>query len=326
MFLEWLSIHFTWNTLSSQVAFLDIDVYLDHSKSYTSVHVKPTNLQEYLQYHIHQALNPLFPCHSGEGGCICIIATLTTSAFTPPTSSKPSPPTGILPLLQKQLFWALHHLNPNSCPHDLHHFSLTTTYYYPGFHHPKQILREAFLILSSDPSTQDLLTKPPSDTFHKVPNLHQLIFNTSVSSYNPATPTGSQSCNRPHCNTCPIYHPANFFTSFCTNVTYPITTHVDYKSMNLIFFFYYGTTARSRALASIFFLHSSLSFATCLHAENPSKSGTSMNLIYQLQCTECNAFYIGETCHSLSDHMNGLWFTTMVSNPDPPVNIFTVKM
>ena len=30
-----------------------------------------------------------------------------------------------------------------------------------------------------------------------------------------------------------------------------------------------------------------------------------MNLIYQLQCTECNAFYIGETCHSLSDRMNG---------------------
>ena len=38
-------------------------------------------------------------------------------------------------------------------------------------------------------------------------------------------------------------------------------------------------------------------------------------------CTECNAFYIGETCHSLYDHMNGHWFTTTVSNPDLPVAI-----
>ena len=49
----------------------------------------------------------------------------------------------------------------------------------------------------------------------------------------------------------------------------------------------------------------------------------SMNLIYQLQCTECNAFYIGETHRSLSDHMNGHRFTTMVSNPDLPVVIHT---
>ena len=48
-----------------------------------------------------------------------------------------------------------------------------------------------------------------------------------------------------------------------------------------------------------------------------------MNLIYQLQCTECNAFYIGETHRSLSNHMNGYWFTTMVSNPDLPVAIHT---
>ena len=65
-----------------------------------------------------------------------------------------------------------------------------------------------------------------------------------------ATPTGSRPCNRPRCKTCPIHHPANSFTSSCTNVTYPFTTHADCKSMNLI---------------------------------------------YQLECTECNAFYIGES-------------------------------
>ena len=49
----------------------------------------------------------------------------------------------------------------------------------------------------------------------------------------------------------------------------------------------------------------------------------SMNLIYHLKCTECNAFYIGETRHSLSDRMNGCQFTTTVSNPDLPVAIYT---
>ena len=49
----------------------------------------------------------------------------------------------------------------------------------------------------------------------------------------------------------------------------------------------------------------------------------SMNLIYQLQCTECNAFYIGETRHSLSDRMYGHRFITTLLNPDLLVAIHT---
>ena len=51
--------------------------------------------------------------------------------------------------------------------------------------------------------------------------------------------------------------------------------------------------------------------------------GKFMNLLYQLRCTECNAFYIGETHHSLSYRMNGHRFTITVSNPDLPVAIHT---
>ena len=47
------------------------------------------------------------------------------------------------------------------------------------------------------------------------------------------------------------------------------------------------------------------------------------NLIYQLQCKVCSAFYIGETRRSLSDHMNGHRFTIIVTNPDLPVAIHT---
>ena len=47
-----------------------------------------------------------------------------------------------------------------------------------------------------------------------------------------SAPTGFRSYNRPWCKTCPIHHLANSCTSSCTNVTYPITTHADCKSMN----------------------------------------------------------------------------------------------
>ena len=46
-----------------------------------------------------------------------------------------------------------------------------------------------------------------------------------------------------------------------------------------------------------------------------------MNIIYQLQWTECNAFNIGETCRSLSHGMNSHQFTTTALNPDLPVAI-----
>ena len=134
------------------------------------------------------------------------------------------------------------------------------------------------VVYSSAPSTQDLLTKPPSVTFRKPPNLRQLIVDTSLCTHSTATPTGSRPCNQRQYKTCSIHHPVNSFTSSRTNVTYPITTHADCKSMNLI---------------------------------------------YHLKCTECNVFYIGETRRSLSDRMNGHWFTTMASNPDLPVAIHT---
>ena len=165
---------------------------------------------------------------------------------------------------------ALYHSNTTPRPsRDAQHFSLTTTYYL-GLHRLKRILREGFHILSSDPSTQDLLTKPSSVTLRKSPNLRQLMVDTSLRTHNPATPTGV----RPWCKTCPVHPPA----SSCTNLTYPITTHADFKSMNLI---------------------------------------------YQLQCNACEAFYIGETRRSLSDCMNGHRFTTTVPNSNLPIAIHT---
>ena len=143
--------------------------------------------------------------------------------------------------------------------------------YYLGLHHLKWILREGFhILLLRSANPQNLLTKPPSITFSKPPtSANSLLIPVS-------SPTSSQFCNRSQCKTCSIHHPVNLFTSSCTKITYPVTTHADCNSTNLI---------------------------------------------YQFQCNECKAFYIGETCHSVCDCINGHCFTTTVSNPDLPVAI-----
>ena len=181
------------------------------------------------------------------------------------------------PLIHKQLFRGLHHPNPS--PPSLENLT-------PCFSSPPTILaltvsnRSSVKVSISSPQIHQPRTflpnptLPPSENPQPPPThcRHESLPHRS------ATPTGSQPCNRPRCKTCPIHHPANSFTSSCTNVTYPITTHAKCKVMNLI---------------------------------------------YQLQCTECNAFYIEETHRSLSDRMNRHWFTNTVLNPDLPVAIHT---
>ena len=73
-------------------------------------------------------------------------------------------------LIHKQLFRGLHHPNP-SCPPR----SQPPVSHHPGLHRLKRILKEGFHILSSDPSTQDLLTNP-----HLSPSENPLTFANSL--------------------------------------------------------------------------------------------------------------------------------------------------
>ena len=138
IFLERLNscypIHFIWKTSSSHVTFLNINVQIDHGQFRTSVNVKPTNLQQYLQYH---SCHPISTEHSIPylplGGIACVVI-LTTSTLTPPTSPKPSPPMCIQYPFSRKSYAVpsiTRILTPVLC--DPHHFSLTITYY-PGLH------------------------------------------------------------------------------------------------------------------------------------------------------------------------------------------------
>ena len=178
-----------------------VDVRIEHGQFCTSIHIKPTNYQQYPHYH---------SCHATSTKCSIPYSLATRGNHPDNLHTYTSNLTRAFtshgfqaPLIHKQLFRGLHHPDPSP---------------------------------------------PPSRPWPPVSHHH------------------------------PIHQPANSFTSSCTNVTYPITTNANCRSMNLI---------------------------------------------YQLQYVECNAFYIGETRRSLSDRMNGHQFTTTVSNPDLPVAIHT---
>ena len=163
MILEQLNsqypVPFTWNTFTSHVTFLDVIVRIDHGHFRTSVHIKPTNCQQYLHYnssHPTSTKCSIPYSFATWGHRICnhpddhhIYTSNLTRAFISHGYT--------VPLSHKRLFQGLHHPNPSQDPDHL--FLITT--YYTGLHRLKRILREGFHIISSDPSIQDLLTKPP---------------------------------------------------------------------------------------------------------------------------------------------------------------------
>ena len=94
-----------------------------------------------------------------------------TSTLTLQTSVEPSLPRGMQSLLFRNSYSMVSiTLKLPTPPQNPDNLSLTITCY-PGLHCLKRILSATFHILSSDLSTQDLLSKPPSVTFQKPPPL-----------------------------------------------------------------------------------------------------------------------------------------------------------
>ena len=116
----------------SHVTFLDVDVCIDEGQLCTSVHIKPTNHQQYLHNHSCHPISTKCSIPyslATRGWFICIhpkdLCTYTSN-LTKAFASHGYP----ISLIQKQLSQALHHLNSTPGPsHDPLYFSLTTTYY-----------------------------------------------------------------------------------------------------------------------------------------------------------------------------------------------------
>ena len=103
------------STSPSYVTFLDVDVRIENGHFHTSVHIKPTNSQQYLHY---------YSCHPTSTKCsipyslatrgrrICNHLQTYTSNLTRAFTFRGYPG----PLIDKQLSRGLHHPNPSRPP------------------------------------------------------------------------------------------------------------------------------------------------------------------------------------------------------------------
>ncbi|XP_049941577.1 uncharacterized protein LOC126418718 isoform X1 [Schistocerca serialis cubense] len=276
------SIRFTWSYSKSHATFLDVDLHLSNGQLHTSVHIKPTNKQQYLHYdschpfHIKRSLSySLGLC----GKRICSnpeslnhYTNNLKTAFT----SRNYPPD----LVQKQIARAtssspqtqnLPQKNPKSAP--------LVTGYFPGLDQTLNVaLQQGYDFLKSCPEMRsilhEILPTPPIVSFRRPPNLRNLLVHPYEIPKPSSLPSGSYPCNRPRCKTCPMQPPTTTYSSPVTRKVY---------------------TIKGRAMCE------------------------STHVIYQLTCLHCDALYVGMTSNKLSIHMNGHRQTVSVGNEDHPV-------
>ena len=276
-------IHFTWSSSTNHATFLDVNLHLTDGSIHTSVHIKPTNHQQYLHFdschpfHIKKSL-PYSLATRGRHICsdknsLSEYAEGLTKAFT-----NRNYPTD---LVRKQISRAISSHTPNPLPNTSNHPQKSAplvTQYYPGLEQLNSILRQGFDFLSSCPEMRDILPKilptPPKVVFRRPPNLHNILVHPYATPKPSSLPQGSYPCGRPRCKTCPIHPPSTSYSSPVTGLSYPI---------------------RGRA--------------TC----------ESSHVIYQLCCKHCTAFYIGMTTNQLSIRMNGHRQTVAKNKVDHPV-------
>ena len=117
----------------------------------------------------------------------------------------------------------LHAIEPPKPPMTPTPTPLITTDY-PGLPKLKLIHKEGFHILSLETITHNLLKKCPTVNFCWPPNFHQILSNILLHPRPPTTSKGFLSCNR----TCCKAFPTQSFTSHKTNLSYLITTLIDW--------------------------------------------------------------------------------------------------
>nr|CAD7394915.1 unnamed protein product [Timema cristinae] len=141
---------------------------------------------------------------------------------------------------------------------------LVTTYH-PGLHKLNNLLKTGFPLLQSFTTTQLVSKEPPKVTYKQPANLRNLLVKPKLPDLTiqpePKQMSGSFPCNCTPCKTCTMYKPTNSLSSNITKINYPIKGH-----------------------------------HTC-----DSEKCDSENLIYQLECNQCQAQYICLTTETLRE-------------------------
>ena len=200
------SVSFTSSISDSQITFLDIDIHLQQNKFETSVHIKPTNHEQYLHY------NSCHPSHTKRS----IPFSLSVRGHRICNNA---------PSLQSFIDNLYHSLNKRGYPDKLlknkilspttqyiphpkkslqNNLNLITTFF-PGSHKIRHILRDLYPILKNNTTTSSLLPHCPSVTFKRPANLKDIFKSTKPSLPPPtSSPSLPLPCNHPRCKCCPL--------------------------------------------------------------------------------------------------------------------------
>jgi hypothetical protein len=267
---------FTWETSEHSATFLDVNIELKNGFFSTSVHIKPTNHQQYLHFDSCHPRNTKrsLPYSLALRGQKITSDPINLEKYNN-TLLKAFENRGYPPNLTRKQIRAAQEKPTNTKKETSNNSVRLVTTYHPGLFKLNHLLKTGFRILQSSPQTKNLLNEPPNVTYRQPPNLRNLLVRPKLP--NPSTvkeklPAGSYPCNSNHCKTCKTNPPSTDFTSSTTKRKYKIEQH-----------------------------------HTC----------NSENLIYQLQCKNCPAQYIGLTTETLRKRMNGHRHDTKTGKEKP---------
>ncbi|XP_054272548.1 uncharacterized protein LOC128992830 [Macrosteles quadrilineatus] len=258
-------LNFTWDFSETSINFLDLTIHLRNNSLTTSIHIKPTNHQQYLHFsscHPNNTKRSLPYSLALRGNRLISEPKDRTQYQT--QLQKAFENRGYPSTLVKSQIQAAQNPRPTTKKNTNHlQVNLITTYH-PGLQQLNNLLKTGFKILESSSQTKNLLSRAPSIIYRQPPNLRNMLVHpklpnpSKIPSEKPRP--GSYPCNENRCKSCQIHHPTETFTSTYHNKNYRIQGH-----------------------------------HTC----------SSENLIYQLQCSHCPAQYIGLTTETLRKRMNG---------------------
>lgn len=259
-------LQFTWNTSTSTINFLDLNVNLQNGLISTTIFTKPTNHHQYLHFsscHPNNTKRSL-PYSLALRGNRLISNPEEKIKYTNQIQEAFKNRGYPEKLVRQQISAAQSTPNHPKPKNDTNlHVNLITTFH-PGLQKLNNLLKTGYKILSNSSQTKTLLEKPPTIVYRQPPNLRNLLVRPKLPDPSTVTnekpPPGSFPCQEKKCKTCQINPPSETFTSSSTGKEYKIIGH-----------------------------------HTC----------NSENLIYQIECNLCQAQYVGLTTETLRKRMNG---------------------
>lgn len=275
------TLKFTNNSSTSEIIFLDLKIQIQDGVIQTGVHFKPTNHLQYLHFDSNHPKNTKrsIPYSQAIRGKRICSTDKELDEFNDKITNAFIKRGYPKNMVQHQIRLAQ---SVNHCGPKVeksNNVSLVTNYH-QGLHTLNSILKDGFKILQASNHTKDFLKEPPTTVFRQPPNLKSILVHPKV----PAP----QYDNRPTEKLSPGSFPCNNKRCKTCEINQP------------------SKTFTSSITKKTYQIHGHNTCAT-------------ENIIYQLQCKQCESQYIGLSTNSLRTRMNGHRQDVSTQYKDKPV-------